>query len=111
MNNADFELVSSGFWWCLQWYADSSYDKIVSLLWEPNRHWDDYKVSTEWWVIHIPTWILFSIYDYKMTDMYYEEYDSVNEFRSWPSYDWHIWWNDNVKSILPEIQEFLSTNN
>ncbi len=67
-------------------YFKTSYQKLYDFLGEPVS--GEGKVST--------TWILkiggkqYTIYDYKQTDLYNEDYPTVEEFRKLNSYLWHI---------------------
>ncbi len=69
-------------------YFRASYADLVRVLGEPNDKGDEYKVSTEWHVLYKRQ--PFSIYDYKMTELYDDETTTVEQFRELPSYDWHI---------------------
>lgn len=56
----------------------------------PPRCGDDYKVSTEWLVEDTDTGRVFSLYDYKETELYCADLPSVDDFRKQPDYRWHI---------------------
>ena len=58
------------------------------ILFGPPEEGDQYKVSTEW--TFKGEGGIFTIYDWKATDLYGDEYSSVEEFRSLPAYEWHI---------------------
>ncbi len=68
-----FELTENSYG-SLQWEINTSYKNLCKILWEPNSEWDWYKISTEWIVKYLPKNIDFTIYDYKETDLYDNEY-------------------------------------
>lgn len=73
----------------LQGYFRASYTQLVALLGEPNSVGDGYKVSTQWSLVG-PDGVEISLYDYKETHLYDDEYITVDQFRALESYEWHI---------------------
>lgn len=65
-----------------------SYADLVRIFGEPGDMTDEYKVSTQWSVTDGTQH--FEIYDYKETCTYDEDLPTIEEFRAWPEYDWHI---------------------
>ncbi len=82
-----------------------SYQDLVRVFGEPNCEGDEYKVSTEWVISDIEGNV-WTIYDYKMTDLYDDNTMTVEEFRNLPEYEWHIGGHDTAEGTGPLI-EFL----
>ena len=72
----------------LRGYIRTSYSSLLKLFGVPDPG-DGEKISTLWAVKDIKNRI-FTIYDYKETNLYSDPLPSVKKFRSYPSYDWHI---------------------
>ena len=70
-------------------YITCSYARLVELFGEPIES-DGYKVSGEWIFTDTVTGDVFTVYDYKETSLYDDNYPTVAEFRAQPSYEWHI---------------------
>jgi len=85
-----------------------SYKDLVNLFGPPNSEGDGYKVSTEWVLKNEDTGAILTIYDYKMTELYDEDYCTVEEFRNLPSYEWHI--GSKGKKNADTLIQFLSDN-
>ena len=81
-----------------------SYKTIVAAFGEPDDS-DGYKVSSEWIVKDMVTGDLFSLYDYKETNLYNSLNPTVLEFRAKDSYDWHIGCSGNIK--VTALEDFL----
>lgn len=88
----------------LQGEVTTSYKRLVEIFGEPNVDSDGYKVSTEW-SLEDEKGNIVSIYDYKMTNLYNHDSQSVEEFRNQPQYDWHIGGNDI--EIANKLIEYL----
>lgn len=69
-------------------YISASYKDLVALFGPPNSEGDGYKVSTEWRLVFKGHH--FRLYDYKDTELYDRSQPSVEEFRSFDSYEWHV---------------------
>ena len=67
-------------------YFKTSYQKLYDFLGEPVS--GEGKVSTEWGLKIGGK--QYTIYDYKQTNLYEEDYPTVDEFRKLDSYLWHI---------------------
>jgi hypothetical protein len=85
-----------------------SYKDLVNLFGPPNSEGDGYKVSTEWVLKNEETGAKLTIYDYKMTELYDEDYYTVEEFRNLPSYEWHI--GSRKKEDADTLIQYLSNN-
>lgn len=75
-------------WTCLR--AETrplAFERVRAVLGEP-RKGDGYKVSSEW-VVTDALGRVFTVYDYKETNLYDSELPSVAAFRRRP-YSWHI---------------------
>lgn len=70
----------------LQGYVEAPYAKLHALFGEPST--DGYKVSSEW-VLAFEGHV-YTVYDYKDTNLYDSDAMSVDEFRALPSFNWHI---------------------
>jgi len=93
----------------LQGELYASYDQLVAAFGEPNCE-SDYKVSTEWMFIDDNN-ENFTIYEYKMTNLYDGNNPTVEQFREDTNkngYYWHIGCND-VKGVN-EFIEFIKTS-
>jgi hypothetical protein len=78
----------------LQTYATASYARLVELFGTPAES-DGYKVSGEWSFTD-SNGLVVTVYDYKETSLYDSGYPTVEEFRTLPSYEWHIGAQDRV---------------
>ena len=83
---------------------EATYKELVGILGEPCKFADKYKVSTEWKIKfdgHI-----FTIYDFKETNLYSNELPTVKEFRSdpLPKY-WHVGGYENPDYFLYNLLE------
>jgi hypothetical protein len=71
----------------------ASYTALRAVLGVPetstNRNCGDGKVSTEWY-LKDNLGNVYTIYDWKETNLYSEDLPSVRKFRQRPVYDWHI---------------------
>lgn len=88
----------------LQGSFTTSYKKLKALLGEPVDEADGYKVSTQWTLVS-PKGEVATIYDWKETNLYDPDYQSVEELRSHPSVEWHI--GAHTKSVANELIEAL----
>lgn len=70
-------------------YYPCSFQELQQMLGAPNGETDDYKVSTEWRLKDSEGKVI-TLYDYKETSLYSKGLPSVEEFRNFQSYDWHI---------------------
>lgn len=70
-------------------YLDTSFENLVKHFGLPNCIGDDYKVSTEW-ILKDSKGRIITIYDYKETNLYDNGLPTVEQFRKWKSYQWHI---------------------
>lgn len=73
----------------LQGYVETSFAALQAVLGPPNCDGDEYKVSTEW-TLEGAAGEAVTVYDYKMTNLYSSGLASVESFRAWPSYRWHV---------------------
>jgi predicted DNA-binding transcriptional regulator AlpA len=69
--------------------VEVSYARLAAMF-GTNTSTDDHKVSTEWIFSQEGTGIVVTLYDWKMTKLYDPDYMTIEEFRSLPSYEWHI---------------------
>ena len=91
----------------LQGYFSTSYRQLVDLLGEPNADGDGYKVSTEW-VLEDEDGNVATIYDWKETELYGDSSISVEQFREYSSYEWHIGANSQITAN--RAIQFLGAN-
>lgn len=87
----------------LKGYIKASHDELVRVFGLP-KDVDGDKVSTRWTVKGGS--IQYSIYDYKMTNVYEDDLMSPEQFRALPSYEWHIGGFDN--KYVSDLADFLS---
>lgn len=82
-------------------YLETSFEKLVSHFGLPNGEGADYKVSTKW-ILEDRKGHIITIYDYKETNLYSNEYPTVDKFRKRKSYQWHIGSNsyDAVQQLV-----------
>jgi hypothetical protein len=90
----------------LQGYLSTSYAVLVKLFGIPDEG-DEYKVSSEW-AIKDPKGRIYTIYDYKATNLYSDSLPSVKKFRSLPSYEWHIgaFNKDGIQDLIKFIEDY-----
>jgi hypothetical protein len=74
---------------CLQGYFRASFLQLKNVLEEPNGETDEYKVSTEW-ILENEYGDIVTVYDYKSTKTYDSDLPSVEQFRKFNTYNWHI---------------------
>jgi hypothetical protein len=69
----------------------ASFKTLVKLFGPPfdYEHEDGDKITTVW-IVEDNLGRAVEIYDYKATNLFYDENPSVEEFRKLPMYDWHI---------------------
>lgn len=78
-------------------YVVCSFAELVRVFGHPmNETGDEYKVSTEWTIRDTVRNKLFTIYDYKETNLYYSGLPSVEQFRALDAYEWHIGCIDRI---------------
>lgn len=70
-------------------YFYAGYAQLQAALGDPLPEADGYKVSTEW-CFEGPDGQVFTLYDYKETNLYGDDLPTVEEFRALPGYTWHI---------------------
>jgi hypothetical protein len=87
---------------------ESSYAHLVSLFGEPNSEADRYKVSTEW-VVQNDDGVVFTIYDYKQTNLYSSRLPSVESFRARTNYEWHIGGQVSNNRITLKLIQFIKS--
>jgi len=84
----------------------ASYTALRAVLGAPNSpRGGDGKTSTEW-IVRDNFGGVYTIYDYKETNLYSPDLPSVRKFRQRPVYDWHIGGGRNTR--LSELVEWLS---
>ena len=83
----------------LQGYFNCSYKVLEAIFGEPVKS-DEYKVSTEWVFEDVETGDVYTLYDWKETNLYSPNYPSVDEFRSLKSYEWHIGGYDDPSDLI-----------
>jgi hypothetical protein len=81
----------------------TSYAKLKALFGEAKES-DGHKVSSEW-VFEDEDGSVATLYDWKQTSLYDEEYPSVDEFRAQSSYDWHI--GAKTPEVAVRFEEWL----
>lgn len=101
----DFETAGTFF----QAHFRATYTELSNLLGLPIGS-DGYKVSTQWAVKYYGQ--LFTIYDYKDTNLYDESYPSVQRFRNQkdPIY-WNVGGTESAEGFLYYLAGRLSSNN
>jgi len=67
----------------------TSYAELVRRFGEPNDG-DEYKVSSEWILIEESTGAIITIHDWKATELYDDDYPTLEKFRELPLYEWHV---------------------
>jgi len=72
----------------LRGYINTSYKDLVRVFGEPLES-DGYKVSGEW-VFQDDAGNIITLYDWKATNLYDEDYPSLETFRSQPESEFHI---------------------
>lgn len=77
---------------------------IDALIGEREEQSSGNKVSSEWAFLS-DDGSEFSLYDYKETDIYDEDLPTVEEFRSEPSYDWHIGASGKIDEFVSWLKE------
>lgn len=97
-NDAD----SCGTHLCLE--ITTSYSKLVDLFGTPEAS-DEYKVSGEW-LFESENGNIVTVYDWKETNLYDEDYPSVETFRQLPSATFHI--GAHSKEIANEFLVWLN---
>jgi hypothetical protein len=101
-------------WGSNQGYVTASYAILKQLLGDPNWLGDEYKVSTGWVLRNVEEGFAVTIHDFKQTNLYNEDYPTVEQFRAQPSYEWSVgaknyeqsrklveWLNDVISHRLP----------
>lgn len=73
----------------LQAYVRTSYKRLVQLFGEPNGEGNNYKVSCRW-VVCDGAGRVFTIYDYKVTDLYEGGLPTPAQLKELPNVEWHI---------------------
>lgn len=84
----------------------ASYSDLRDLFGEPNSEADGYKVSTEW-VLEDENGEVIYIGDWKETNLYDEEYPTVEQFRNQISANWSIGGTD--KDLAYKLLNWLRT--
>lgn len=109
MKNHELNQNASACGTSLQGEIELNCQKLIALFGVPNES-DGCKVSTEW-VFESETGEVFTLYDYKETNLYDDGLPTVEEFRALPSYSWHIGAlrSDDVESFK-EWLNFKVTN-
>lgn len=87
---------------------ETSYANLVSLFGEPNSEADKYKVSTEW-VVENDEGVVFTIYDYKETNLYSSRLPSVESFRARSNYEWHIGGQTSNNLVAKQLIKFIKS--
>ncbi len=77
----------------------TSYAELVDAFGEPLPG-DDYKVSSEWIIRDTLSGKVFTIYDWKETDLYREDLPTVEKFRSSGRTTWHIGGKSNPSDFI-----------
>lgn len=92
-------------------HVNATYTRLVELFGQPaNNCLDDYKVSTQWILEHVPSGKQVYIYDYKMTDCYDSLLPTPDQFRmntNRGGYDWHI--GGEYKELVNELIEYVNS--
>lgn len=70
-------------------YVSLGFTELLEVFGPPQRS-DDYKVSSEWIIKDTKSGSVFTLYDYKETELYDSDLPSVEDFHKQPEYDWHI---------------------
>jgi hypothetical protein len=84
-------------------HVNTSYAKLVKAFGEPIES-DGYKVSGEW-VFEDDDGNVFTLYDWKSTNLYDPGYPSISEFRARPEARFHI--GGNNKSAVLDFERWL----
>lgn len=87
----------------LQGYVEAPYAKLHALFGEPST--DGYKVSSEW-VLEFEGRV-YTVYDYKDTNLYDLEAMSVDAFRALPSFNWHIGSIDDPRRFIEALKKVI----
>ena len=87
-------------------FVTTNYNTLVKLFGIPDKG-DEYKITTEWTIKDKKNGI-YTIYDYKATNLYGSGLLSVKKFRSLPSYEWHI--GGMNSSGIPDLIKFIQEN-
>ena len=88
----------------LKGYVAATFDQLANLLGQPHSC-DEYKTSTEW-VLLDDEGSVFTIYDYKATNLYERSEPSVEEFRSSGlPYEWHIGGKKPADDLIQWLME------
>lgn len=90
----------------LMGYFAAPYYKLEELLGPPNCSGDGEKVSTEW-MLSDENGKTYTIYDYKETNLYDDDLQSVEEFRLLETYEWHLGGGGNVNALKAWLKESL----
>ena len=85
-------------------YIEASYSRLVELFGEP-QECDGYKESGEW-IFESENGDVVTLYDWKQTNLYDEDYPSISEFRSQPKAEFTIGGND--KTVANEFIAWLN---
>lgn len=88
-------------------YFDASYAELVAAFGEP-RESDGYKVSGEW-TFESSTGDVFTVYDWKATNLYDSSGSSVEVFRRRDSFTWNVGARDKLaaRTFIAMMGEFL----
>ena len=86
----------------LRGYYSCSYKDLETAFGTPPVGVDG-KVSTEW-KFKDEEGKVWSVYDYKETNLYDPSLQSVAEFREWVDYSWHIGGGGSVDRVKPFVQ-------
>lgn len=83
----------------------TSYARLVELFGYPNSKGDEYKISTEW-VLENERGQIFTIYDWKSTELYEGGQMTIEELRTLSEYDWHI--GAKINSGTLDLRRFIA---
>lgn len=82
----------------LMGYVTLSCARMIELFGPPVEG-DEYKVSGEW-VFEDSSGNVFTVYDWKSTNLYCESYPTVEQFRAQPSYEFHVGGNTDASNFI-----------
>jgi hypothetical protein len=95
-------------------YFVSSY-RVLEAIFGESLESDEYKVSGEWIFENVETGDVYTLYDWKSTNLYASDLPSVEFFRNKKSYEFHIGSNtrsnENVKEFIKFLENKVSEYN
>lgn len=93
---------------CLRGEFVSNYKTLAKYFGEAESS-DEYKVSGEW-TFEDNNGNVFTIYDYKETELYDSSYPSVKQFRKLPEVTFHVGGKGSVKEFIDWLCEKTEGN-